>query len=282
MKDFRVPFRYARLSVLNEIREPNLYIVLLSVFFVLQYCFGGISSYLYTSSDKMNVFELYIFFMSTGRSQIIYLIGVILLSCGVLFYDAGAAYYLIRSDRKKWIMSQSIYLLCMTLCYSIFIFLVLCIVCGRNLTLHNEWSNASLTASQFSSDVIGIKPIVSVSYAILQIKPIYAGILTFILSILIGMATGLIMIMSNIRNKNVFAITIIIIMWFADILVENGSIFAEINYLSPFGLSRIGRLSLAGSGPPYVYAVTFLLMLIAVEIYFLFEAAVKVDFIKME
>jgi len=282
MKGFRVPFRYARLSVSNEVKEPNIYIVLMSVFLIVQFCFGGVSDYLSASMDNMNVFELYVFFMSTRTSQIIYLAGVIFLSCGVLFYSTGAAYYLIRADRKKWITGQCVYLLCMILCYNVFIFLVLCIACGGNLTFRDVWSSASLIASQFSVDSIGVKPIIIVSYGVLQMKPICAGILTFILSILIGMVTGLIMIISNIRNKNAFGIAAIIMVWFADVLVENDSIFSKINHLSPFGLSRISRLSISGSGPSLIYAVIFLLMLVAIEIYFLMEAATRVDFIKME
>ena len=282
MKGFRVAFRYARLSVSNELREPSVYFILLGVFLIIQFCFDGVSEYLYTSLDKMNVFELYIFFMSTRTSQIIYIIGIVILSCGVLFYSTGAAYYLIRADRKKWIMGQSTYLLFMTLCYNLFIFLALCVACGGNLTFHNEWSNASLIASQFSVDSIGIKPIIYVSYGMLQVSPIFAGVVTFVLSILIGMNTGLIMIFSNMRNKNIFGIAAIIILWFVDILVENEPFFSKLNYLSPFGLSRISRLSVMGSGPSLIYAVICLLMLATIETYFLFEAAASVDFVKME
>jgi len=282
VKGFKIPFRYAGLSILNEMKGANIYIVLVSVFLIIQYCFGGVSDYLSANSDKMNVFELYTCFMSDRTTQIIYLAGVIFLSCGVLFYSTGAAYYLIRADRKKWIIGQILYLLFMILYYNIFILLSLCIACGGNLTFHNEWSTASFMASQFSVDTIGIEPIINISYGVLQIQPIWAGIITLILSILMGLMTGLVMVIANIENKNVLGVAAIIIIWFVDILFENESVFSGMNNLSPFGLSRIGNLSISGSGPSLIHASIFFLIMIVTEIYFLMEASSSVDFVKME
>lgn len=99
MKASKESLRLAKLSLASEMKNPTLYVILLCVFFLIQFCFRGISPYLKSVSGQMNVFELYIFFMASRTSQMLYLLGQIMLSCGVLFFHTGAAYHLIRTNR---------------------------------------------------------------------------------------------------------------------------------------------------------------------------------------
>lgn len=282
MKEFKIPFRYAVLSIKNEMKSVNAYLLIIIIFLIIEYCFMGVSDYLRINMDYMNVFELYTFFLSNRTSQIIYIIGIMFLSCGILFYSNGASYYLIRASRKKWIWGQSIYLVGIVVFFNMFIFLSLCISTGGNITFSNEWSNASVLASQFSVLNIGIKPIISISYKLLQISPVFAGIITFILSTLIGVVTGLIMICSNVGNKNVFGIAGILVLWFFDILIENESIFFKIEKFSPFGISRISTVLELGTEPMIIYSIIYLCIIIAIEIYILMNLVEKIDFVKLE
>lgn len=282
MKVSKEPLRLAKLSLTSEAQNPVLYVILLCVFLIIQYCFQGISVYLESVAQQMNVFELYIFFMASRTSQTLYLIGEILLSCGILYFHAGAAYHLIRTNKKKWVTSQILYLLIITIGYNIFIFLSLVLSLGGRVTFDNEWSGTMITAAQFSLAEIGGYPFSIVAPGLMQTTPAQAVVITFILSLAIGLLTGLIMISATSSNKTVIGFTVIAMLWFADILIENDPAMSAMTYISPFGLSRIYRLALTGSGPHFEYAIAILLVFVTVMVFILYRAIRNLDFAKLE
>lgn len=282
MKGFRVSFRYGALSVKNELRGINLYVIAIVVFVIIQYCFSGVSGYLADNMDQMNLFELYAYFLSSQGAQTIYLIGVMAFSCGILFYTHGAAYYLIRANRRRWALGQGFYLLFMVAVYNLFLLFSLCCSTGGHLTLRNEWSFASMVASQFMPHSIGVEDIIYVSSKWQQVSPLFAGIVTFLLSVLVGMLTGIIMICCSLRNKSAFGVAIILILWFADYLIDGIAAFSKAKYLSPFGISRTSRLLEWGGGSAVIYGVVFLSILVVIGMYVLLESVEKIDFLKLE
>lgn len=282
MKGFRKPFRYGGLSIQNEFRQIHLYLVVLITFVIIQYCIGGVADYLAQSADRMHVLELYIHFMTTRYSQMIYLLGIIAFSCGTLFYSHGAAYYLIRGSRRSWALGQCAYLLVMVVCYNLFLLFSLCLSTGGHLTLANQWSEASFVAEQFHCTSIGMIYLIDVYYSILLMSPAAAGLVTFLLSVLVGMATGMVVICCGMRAKGIFGVAIIGITWFADYLVEDSSIASTLRLASPFGVSKLGWLLSRGGSLGILYGIVFFCILIAIEFYVLLGSAEKVDFVKLE
>lgn len=282
MREFKQPLHYGGLSIKNELRQVHLYLTVLIIFFIIRYCFGGLADFLAESGDRMNIFELYVHFMTTRYSQVFYLLGILALSSGAFFYSHGAAYYLIRGSRRGWVLGQAVYLLAMVVGYNLFLLFSLCLFTGGRLTLANEWSMASFLAEQYTVYSIGIQSIITVFYSIMQMSPVTAGLLTFLLSVLVGMAAGMVVICSSIRAKGVFGVAVIGIAWFADFLMEGSPIIAKIEFLSPFGMSRLSRLLAMGDVGGIVYGVIFFCILIAVEFFILLEGAEKIDFVKLE
>lgn len=282
MREFRRPLHYGGLSVKNELRQVHLYLVALITFFIIEYNFGGVADFLAEGMDRMNVFELYIHFMTTTFSQILYLLGILALSCGALFYSHGAAYYLIRGNRRSWALGQAAYLLVMVVGYNLFLILSLCLATGGHLTFANQWSTASFLAEQFSPRSVGIGPVIVVSYNIMQMSPIAAGLITFLLSVLVGMAAGMVVIVSSMRAKGIFGVAILVIAWFADFLIQDVSYFSKLQLLSPFGVSRLSFLLYKGGGLGILYGVVFFCILIAMEFMLLLGTADKIDFAKLE
>lgn len=282
MKDYKKVLRFARVSIREELRNVNLYVFLCIMFLVLQFCFSGIKGYLQEAEESMNLFELYIGFMSTRTSQMIYLVGILFLACGVVFFNTGAPYYLIRSGKAVWMKSQICYLFIMAAGYNVFLLISFWIACGGRITFQGKWSSAALTACQFSAKAIGIRPIISFSHGIMRYSPNTIGILALLLSVLLAVGVGLVMIAFQIKKRAVFGILGIATVWFLDVLIESISFPGIADYLSPFGLSRVYRLSLNGSGPTPVYAVafwvSFLLLLTAIQIKYI----EKIDFVKLE
>lgn len=282
MKGFKRVFRYGVLSVKSELRSVNLYLVLFFSRFMIQRCVGGVSDYLAENKDRMHIFELYVHFLSSQRLQITYLLGIMAVSCGSLFYSNGAAYYLIRGNRRRWALGQVLYLLLVTAGYNLILLFLFFLSAGGHVTFTNQWSKASVLAEQFGGALIGL-PNVGISHGVLQMSPLSAGLITFLLSVLVGMAAGMVMICFGMRNKGVFGAAILAIAWFADYLITGGSpLFWTARYLSPFGLSNISWLLYLNGNAAVRYAVVFFCILIAIEFCILFKSAEKVDFMKLE
>lgn len=281
MKGFKCALRYGALSIKSELRSVNLYLVLLLAFFWIQYNLGGLPDYLAESKGRMHVFELYVHFLATRRSQTVYLLGILAVSCGSLFYSNGAAYYLFRGNRRRWALGQAVYLLIVTAGYNLFLLFSFCCSTGWHLTLANKWSTASVLAEQFGARVIGCRAVFDVFYSVRQMSPLSAGLITFLLTMLVGMAAGMLMICFGMRSKGVLGAAILVIVWFADILILEVPLFSKAKYMSPFGLSRLSQLPLNG-GAGILYAVVFFCILIAIEFVVLLESAEKIDFMKLE
>lgn len=282
MEDFKKGVRFSVLAVREEIKNVNLYIFLIIIFFILQFCFSGVGDYLASQNDKMNLFELYISFMSCRTSQVIYLIGILLFSCGVSFFNTGAAYYLIRVDKNIWIISKLLYLMMAILFYNAFLFMNLWLACGGHLSACSRWSGAYFTASQYTPESIGIWPIVQFSYGITGNNPNVIGLISLSQAILIGLIVGVLIITFHQRNHLVYGVLLIMGLWYLDILVENIPALQKVANLSPFGLSRLYRLSLNGNGPVLWYAISFLITLFIILLCILRKQSEKIDFVKME
>lgn len=282
MKGFRCALRYGRLSIKSELRSVNLYLVLIVAFFWIQYNLSGLSGYLAENGGQMHVFEMYVHFLTTRRSQIVYLVGIMALACGSLFYSGGAAYYLIRGNRRRWAIGQAVYLLFVTAGYNLFLLFSFCCATGWHLTLTNKWSTASILMEQFGARLTGCRDVFDVYRRVTELSPLSAGLLTFLLSMLAGMAAGMIMVCFGLRNKGVFGAAVITVVWWADILIEDNPLFSKAKYLSLFGLSRLGKLLSVNGGPGIIYSVIFFCVLIAIAFIVLLESAEKIDFMKLE
>ena len=282
MKGFKSVFRYGVLSAKDELRSVNLYLVMLFAFFLIQWSLGGLPDYLAESKGQMHVFELYVHFLSSRGSQTIYLLGIMSIACGSLFYSGGAAYYLIRGNRRRWALGQVLYLLLVTAGYNLFLLFSFCFSTGGHLTLANQWSRASVLAEQFGVKLIGGETIFHVDYSVLQMSPAAAGLLTFLLSVLVGTAAGMIMICFGMRNRGIYGAAILAIAWYADILLDGNRYLPKAMYLSLFDLSRISWLLDTNGSAMIRYAVVFYCILIAMEFCILLRSVEKVDFVKLE
>ena len=280
--EFRRGIRYGALSVKNELRQVHLYLVAAVTFLIIQQHVGGVGDYLAANMDRMHVFELYVHFMTSRFSQMYYLLGIMAFSCGALFYSHGAAYYLVRGNRRSWAIGQGVYLLVMVVGYNLFLLLTLCLSTGGHLTLSNQWSAASVWAEQLTVTSIGIDNIFYVSYDVLQMSPVAAGIVTFLLSSLVGMAAGMVVACSSMRARGVFGVAILGIAWYGDFLTQDVSYFFWAEHISPFGLSRLSRLLDRGGGLGILYAAVFFCILISIEFIILLGTAEKIDFVKLE
>ncbi len=282
MKDCKRVLNFSMISLRDTLKNVTLYAFLLVILCVLLYLFGGVRKHLVENGDRMNLWEIYIWFLSTRQSQLIYFLSILFLVGKIMNYHPGMSYYLLRMTRHSWISSQIYLVFFNVLGFNIFLLLCFCLVCGGQVTLAGEWSQASMKASQFSVEIIGMRPVVSVSFGLLQHNPNLIGGLTFLLSLLIGNFTGLIMLLFYLKNRPVYGGICVLGLWFLDIIIEAETYLRFLRYMSPYGLSRVTRSSLNYGDTSVLYAALFLLCADLLLSKLVCYASYDIDFVKME
>ena len=280
--EYKKVIRYVKAIIKLEVHNVSVYLLLLSIFLIIQYCFSNVSDYLIENSQSMNFFELYVAFMSTRQSQLIYIVAIILLIKGGCFSDSSMTFYLVRMNKKIWLNTQWIYVFLEITLLNLFIMVCILVASNGLCDLKPEWSDAFLTASQFSPEKIGIRSIVSFSYNLTKYNPNFIGIITFVLSMMIGMVSGITIIYFDIMKKTIVGAITVLLLCFLDVIVEFVPVFSVFEYISYYGLSRIYRLSVNNYRPTIVYSICFfscsIIILYNIGIYIV----KKIDVLKME
>ena len=150
------------------------------------------------------------------------------------------------------------------------------------MTAAGKWSRAAVTAVQFSVEELGMRPVVEAPFGLLQSNPNAAGGLAFALAVLIGMFTGLLMMLFYMNHRPGYGVMLLFLLWFLDIIIEAEGFMSILEYMSPFGLSRVSRLSINYGRPLSVYALLFLTCLTAILSQLLTRFSESIDFIKLE
>lgn len=282
MKEHKVITKFAILSLDRQIRNVGFYVILIVTFFAIQFICYDIGDYLHQTSDKMNIFEIYIWTMSSRGAQVLYLLGLLFLIHGCDFFSNGAAFFLIRMKRKSWISSHIMYLTEVIVLYNIFLIVFFGIACKGAITFNSSWSNAAHMAGQFWVEDIGIRAIMGVNFKMLSFNPNHIGLLTIVLSICIGLFVGMFILIFMLIHKPIWGIAGICLLWFLDMLLVERWDFAVLNKFFPFSMSRVGQIGLWSAGPSLLYTIAYFVVLLVVLAAVLAKIVKKTDFIKME
>lgn len=282
MKEYKTGLLYSVLLWKEETRKVYLYLLLGLLFSLIQFCYPGVADYLRENGQRQNIWELYVWFMSTRQSQTFYLMAVIVLACQSLSIHAGTAFFLIRMSRKSWITGQLL-----NLFYNIIGLNLLCLLfClwadGGCLMWGGSWSDMSFIASQTGGASFGIRELISVPFGVLSYNPWFIGGITFILSVLIGMLTGILMLIFTLKERQAYGAMLLLSLWFLDILAFAEPYLRILRYVLPFGLSRMSRLSLDGGGLSVRYALLFLFLSCLLLIELGIKVCQHVDYAKLE
>lgn len=262
--------------------NAGFYIVLIVIFFVIQLICGDVGKYLSSNGDQMNLFEMYIWFMSSRGSQLIYLLGIIFIVCGCAFFGNGAAYNLMRMKRKTWIASHITYMGGIVAIYNICFLLFLWVPCRGALTIKSIWSDAAHVAGQMGIESIGIQPVMGVNYKLLSFNPNLVGILTFVISMFLGMFVGMVLLAFMLYGKFAWGVALIGLLWFADVLLVERFSMSVFHRVFPFSLSRVSQMGFCSIGPPVPYAIAYFLLASFVLVVVLEKISTRIDFVKME
>lgn len=282
MKDYKTIVRFSCISIMELLRNVVFWLVLIVVSLVLLYLCGDVGAYLRESGDQMNLFEIYIWFHSIRQSRVIYLVGLILLLCGVTFFNKGASYYLLRINRRIWVISQLFYLFAVVVVYNLVTLAVFWVGCKGAVSVVGEWSRAAFIACQFGVEYIGLG---TTFYAIphfLAFNPNLIGIVTLALQILIGVIVGMTLLAFQSKGKIFIGIIVVLAFWFGEVMLMENFGYPVLGYLTPFRLSMPSQIGFGGTGPSAIYACSYFVVLFIVLESLLLRLSKQVDFLKME
>lgn len=282
MKAYKVIPRFSVLSIERQMKNAVFYVVLLVTLFVVQIVCYGVGDYLYETSDKMNIFEIYIWMMSSRGSQLLYLLGLLFCVYGCEFFRNSAPYFMIRMNRKIWIISNVLYLLLIVLGYNIYLIFCLGVACKGAVTISGVWSDAAHVAGQIWVEEIGIRAIMGVNYHMLSYNPNIIGLLSVALSVCIGLFVGMFLLLFMLIQKPVWGISGVCLFWFLDMLLIGRWGVTILQNFSPFAMSRVGNIGLWSAGSSLVHTFTYFVIILFVMSVLLKKVVRQMDFLKME
>lgn len=282
MKGFRTVWRYSRIKLQDSLRDATTYVILGLIFLLVQYYCPGISKYLKENGMQLNVWELYIWSMSTRQSQLLYLAGVFGVVSQVVKVNDGMGLYLVRMDRRNWVRAQTITLYIQIIGLNLFLLICFAIACGGRITLADEWSRAAFMGAQFrDASVIGLKKILWISYDLFSFPPNTVGGLSFLLSTLLGMVIGQFLLVCSLGMKIPFGGMVLFTMWILDVIAVEIPMFYCLQYLLPFGMGRVTYTTWNFGNVTPGYCIGYLLVMAVLLFYGTRYIGNRVDFIKI-
>ena len=91
-------------------------------------------------NTSMQAFEAFIWTFGDSDSILLFSLLLVLLFADMPFLSSGTPFFLVRTDRRTWIMGQMLYTAAATAIYLLFILLSTALICERQSYLANMWS----------------------------------------------------------------------------------------------------------------------------------------------
>ena len=292
MKGFKAAIRFSMISVQNTLQRVEICIFFVVVFLTLSFCLPGAASFLWQTGGCVNVWEMYIWFMLSRITHMYYIFFAIFLAGQIIRFRSETAYYLIRADRKTWVFSQILSLFVTLLLFQIFLLLCFAILCGGRVTFSGTWYAADKATWSRYKAMVASSEVMSASNAWVKYNPHLIGGQTCLLSMLIGMFTGMLLLLFYLKRQTAYGVACLVFLWWMDYRIqifvagemafESFGGLALLSYISPFGMSRLNNLYPYFGRISFSYAVAFLTGTILLLFLLILNASEELDFVKLE
>lgn len=91
----------------------------------------------------MQILEPFIWTFGDSNSILLSSLMLLLLFADMPFISSGTPFYLMRIDRKTWLLGQSLYIMAATFIYLVFVLLSTSFICMRQSFVGNMWSETA-------------------------------------------------------------------------------------------------------------------------------------------
>lgn len=146
----------------------------------------------------MQIVEAFIWTFDDSNSILLTSLLLVLLFSDMPFITSGTPLYLMRMNRKNWLVGQVFYIILATTIYMVFILAATTLVCMHNSFIGNKWSQtAAILGYSDAGKAIALPALLKT----LEMSTPYKSMtIIFVLMLLYAMLMGLIMLAFNIRK----------------------------------------------------------------------------------
>ncbi|MHB1313933.1 MAG: hypothetical protein ACYCX2_00435 [Christensenellales bacterium] len=146
----------------------------------------------------MQIVEAFVWTFGDSNSILLSSLLLVLLFADMPFLSAGTPYYLMRIDRKTWLLGQALYITLATAVYMVFILLATSLVCMSNSFIGDMWSEtAAILGYSGAGKAVALPALVKT----LEMSTPYACMGTiFLLMLLYTLLMAFIMLTFNIKK----------------------------------------------------------------------------------
>lgn len=171
------------------------------------------------------------FLTQTFYIQMIILLGITFIFCDLPVIHNGTSYILVRTGKKIWFWSQVGYIFLMTFIYHLFIFVLSTALFLPHIKIENNWGKILGTVAQTN---LGEQLGVDIDY-LLQVTytPAEAIIRALFIAFLVGVFTGMVILVLNIYFRSIAGAVAGTIIAFTPYFSANVSNMSAANYISP-------------------------------------------------
>lgn len=87
--------------------------------------------------------EPFLWTFGDGTSILLSSVLLLLLCSDLPLMSSATPYYLCRTTKKKWLLGQMVYVICVAFFYTVFLFVITAVLCMKNSYIGNQWSETA-------------------------------------------------------------------------------------------------------------------------------------------
>ena len=177
-------------------RNPRIFITFALAFILCFLLSDKAVRFAHEYKTTMQIVEAFIWTFGDSNSILLSSLLLLLLFADMPFLSPGTPFYLVRIDRKTWILGQALYVLSATTLYMVFILASTSLVCMENSFVGNMWSQtAAILGYSGAGKAVALPALVK---TLEMSKPYECMSTIFVLMLLYALLMSFIMLTFNI------------------------------------------------------------------------------------
>lgn len=239
----------------------RMYMIGISILFLSLVTLRPLSEYAALHKETIHIFEIFPNYCSSKISVLFLVFGLVLLFCDAPFLQEGTVYLLVRGSKKLYILGQTMFILCVSILYFLWVQVCIVVSISPNIGMGNTWSKPIEMASRNLSSV-GIKiDIVFFPEILFESTPLQQFLRSFLCMVLLGVFVGLLILTINLYTSSMMGNAVLAILLVFDYGLHGLELVDGIGYWSPISMARISlqNLGYAPQFPSLWYVLLFYL-----------------------
>lgn len=190
-------FRIAKYQIVQLIRNPRLYMIVICNFVFLSTLMVAFRNFLEMYELKATPF-LFVFLFTHASVLFSFMSGIVILFSDAPFFSKAQMFLIVRTGKVVWALGQMLYLVVGSFLYFLLLYFMSVMFLFPHISLANEWGSVWNTLARTDLGIRnGVNLVVSTE-VLNQFNPIYALGWTVFMGILNSILIGLILFACNI------------------------------------------------------------------------------------